>query len=540
MRRLIISPERALAEGREWRLLRQTLRQSCNKHFQHGNMSTSGIRNVLSTLDRLPFACGTIAPAPEMLAGMDPLIMHSDDSLSEQLRRAGLPVSDAQEIIDELTSVARGGLGRVAEALLPQEEPSPLPKISRPTSPDGVARVAWRDVSFNVTMPKLTFLRKCHEAVRLAGDGDGDGDGDHGADGGEAAPADATFRKQLFALLARYDALAARPNRRGASSTQGGGAGSQAAVPSPVIHAFETWAGAPPASCVECFASPLNHRDLFASRQHQGVPWTQGDIRSLLGAPPWYGSAFADVDAPFGGGRSFFDGDRSAAPSRQLSYQAPNNGGEQLPSSPRHRLLLLNPPFSPQPMARLLPSLHAILAASNEVRTTALVVVPSSFAQLIISSSEEGPHAADAAGDHPEGLTSHRVSNYLDALEASPYLLGSASLAAGEYAFVHGRNHEKTSKKKKAKGESLYAADFDTRLAVLSRHTADGVAVGVAGGASSEVGAAEGLPLGAADPLPIGSVQALLDALTTVWKKTLHERREAFDGKRKERNRKGR
>ena len=190
-------------------------------------------------------------------------------------------------------------------------------------------------------------------------------------------------------------------------------------------------------------------------------------------------------------------------------------------------------------MARLLPSLHAILAASNEVRTTALVVVPSSFAQLIISSSEEGPHAADAAGDPPEGLTSHRVSNYLDALEASPYLLGSASLAAGEYAFVHGRNHEKTSKKKKAKGESLYAADFDTRLAVLSSHTADGVAVGVAGGASSEVGAAEGLPLGAADPLPIGSVQALLDALTTVWKKTLQERREAFDGKRKERNRKG-
>ena len=123
---------------------------------------------------------------------------------------------------------------------------------------------------------------------------------------------------RVFALLARYEALAGPKHTPGGMGGSGGGSGSQAAVPASVIHAFEQWADMPPGSCIECFASPLNHRNVFEPRQYAGAPWTQANIRELLGASPWYCSAFEDVDAPFGGGVNFFYSRRGASRRQSL------------------------------------------------------------------------------------------------------------------------------------------------------------------------------------------------------------------------------
>ena len=69
-----------------------------------------------------------------------------------------------------------------------------------------------------------------------------------------------TFRQRLFQLLARYDAMGGGTH----------GAGNQAAVPPEVFEAFEAWARVPRGSCVECFASPLNHRMTGGVAAHSG------------------------------------------------------------------------------------------------------------------------------------------------------------------------------------------------------------------------------------------------------------------------------
>ena len=283
-------------------------------------------------------------------------------------------------------------------------------------------------------------------------------------------------------------------------------------MPASVIRRFEEWAGAAHGATVECFASPLNHRNLWSADTGGAAGdtslWTlprptaahlaRGGVdrpaahatRQLLGPAPWYGSAFPDVDACFGGGADFFSAP-AALPARPPLFSPPPPLPDSSPPSlasspPNHRLLLVNPPFGPKPLGGVIETLHAILGAPAEEaqRTTILLVTPWRAGRL-------SPDSTDPSSD------------YLSAIDASPYLAGSAVLEAGRHAFVHGRAHEKSSRK--AKGESLWTAEIDTRLAVLS-----------SGGDGS-------------------GAQELLDGLCGEWARALERRTEAVPGRRESR-----
>jgi hypothetical protein len=205
-------------------------------------------------------------------------------------------------------------------------------------------------------------------------------------------------------------------------------------VPASVYSALEDWAGEPRGAAVEGFASPLNHRLM--------------DLRAL-GPPPWYGSSFLEVDAPFGGGASLFlaNGEAAAAFQARLprridsamhrSEEPATDTGGGTNEGPHHRLLLLNPPYGPREMSSMIDSLDAIFraesallppvralgcirpTASEAVRTTALVVVPHTHGHR-----DPSPHHARLA--------------------SSPWLVGSAVLAPDEHVgFVDGRAHER-------------------------------------------------------------------------------------------------
>lgn len=481
---------------------------------------------MISTFDRLPFTWGKIALEPDLLARNEQI--GGDDSLCEQLRRAGMSSAEVQDAFGTLMDRARDGVEYIQETSAhAAQHASPIPKIVRSTK-DGALRVVWRDSVFPLSVARHTFLSKCHDSICHDSSAATAAAVDKAAGGSD----ERSFRMRVFALLARYEALAGPKHTPGGMGGSGGGSGSQAAVPASVIHAFEQWADMPPGSCIECFASPLNHRNVFEPRQYAGAPWTQANIRELLGASPWYCSAFEDVDAPFGGGVNFFYQPagrleaavsahaQEAESSHALTFPCRNHGcgpagvaaaGSPLASSShlrqQHQLLLLNPPYSPQPMLRLVPALERILAAA-QVRTTALVVFSSSHKQL----------------------------GGLDALDESPYLVGTATLAAGEHAFVHGRNYAKSSRK--VRGESLWTADFDTRLALLSNSGVHGSNNSSESSSSVTEVEASALARGEVGPSE-ADVRALLESVSKAWIRSLEERRAAFRGTRRERNRKG-
>ena len=129
-------------------------------------------------------------------------------------------------------------------------------------------------------------------------------------------------------------------------------------------------------------------------------------------------------DRCFGGGVSFFDaatelpqrpagGEASGEAAGEAAAEAAGEAGEEPPLH-HHRLLLVHPPLSPKPLPAMIPTLEAILAQSRSsgVSMTALVVIPSGL-------------PSDLASD---------ASDYHRAVDASPYHLGSATLAAGEHA----------------------------------------------------------------------------------------------------------
>jgi len=183
-------------------------------------------------------------------------------------------------------------------------------------------------------------------------------------------------------------------------------------VPPEVYEVLERWAGAPSLSAIEAFSSPLNHR---------------------IGAHPadpsfWFGSAFADVDAPFGGAGSFLSID-----SRRLAGRQP-------------ALLLANPPFFADHMLSTERVLSRMLRAADAI---ALVVVPA----LAGRPHADAPHCAPLA--------------------ASPLTRAAVSLRAGEHSFVSGVAHRRT-------------RGFHHRR--LSRHDTDVFVMSSARLAAAEVG----------------------------------------------------
>jgi len=218
--------------------------------------------------------------------------------------------------------------------------------------------------------------------------------------------ASGTFAIDLFSMIARYDAV---------SGTAG--AGAQAAVPEAVYGAFERAAG--DGAALEAYASPLNHR------MHR--PPSQ---------PLRFGTAFADTDAPFGGVGRF-----ETCAARLLADGGGGGGGG---AAAPHQLLLINPPFGPRDMLSMAAALEQQLAARRDgVPLTAVVVVPTLSARA--APGGEAPHMA--------------------ALEASPHIVASARLAAGQHAYVHGLAHRRTRVR-----SVLRAAAHESAVLVLSTH----------------------------------------------------------------------
>ena len=312
---------------------------------------------------------------------------------------------------------------------------------------EGLRSVVWHNAErtaissqrhsgvFELTEARLDWLRSQHAQVEL---------GRHVdatvlAAGTEAL--ESTFRQRLFQLLARYDGMGGGTH----------GAGNQAAVPPEVFEAFEGWASEPLGSCVECFASPLNHRSIAVApstahgsarkKKSRGARHRPAATRPLAEGPARFYSAFADVDTPFGSLGSF------------LAQQGPP------PPTGGHTLLLLNPPFFPRHMEAIAPTLARFFSAiraslpaetassaaaadtppPSPRRITALVVVPA----VGDGRSEEVPH--------------------LNALETSPFIVAHRTLAPNEHSFCQGAAYKRT------RGLHLrHLSRFPTMLYVLS------------------------------------------------------------------------
>ena len=160
MRFRLIPPEVAIAEGRHWRQLRGTIAQLVKAH---GTISTAGKRAVISTFDRLPFTWGKIALEPDLLARNEQI--GGDDSLCEQLRRAGMSSAEVQDAFGTLMDRARDGVEYIQETSAhAAQHASPIPKIVRSTK-DGALRVVWRDSVFPLSVARHTFLSKCHDSI---------------------------------------------------------------------------------------------------------------------------------------------------------------------------------------------------------------------------------------------------------------------------------------------------------------------------------------------------------------------------------------
>ena len=217
----------------------------------------------------------------------------------------------------------------------------------------------------------------------------------------------ATVASDIFRMLARYDAV---------SGTAA--AGVQAAVPDAVYGAFEQAAGG--GAALEAYASPLNHR-----------------MHRTPSRPLRFGTAFADTDAVFGGVGRF-----EACAARLLA----DGGGDGGAAEP-HQLVVVNPPFGPRDMLSMAAALEQQLAARRCGALTAVVVVPTLSAR--------------AAG----GEMAPRTAPHMAALEASPHIVASARLAAGQHVYVHGLAHRRTRVR-----SVLRAAAHESALLVLSTH----------------------------------------------------------------------
>ena len=101
---------------------------------------------------------------------------------------------------------------------------------------------------------------------------------------------------------------------------------------------------------------------------------------------------------------------------------------------------------------------------------------------------------------------------------------------------MHGRNYAKSSRK--VRGESLWTADFDTRLALLSNSGVHGSNNSSESSSSVTEVEASALARGEVGPSE-ADVRALLESVSKAWIRSLEERRAAFRGTRRERNRKG-
>jgi hypothetical protein len=241
---------------------------------------------------------------------------------------------------------------------------------------DAKKRGRLAQVRFPLVDDRLRWLRSQHEATAVS------------SNGRQQQPhCEETFLSDLFRMLVRYDGLGG-----GAS-----GSGNQAAVPAGVFAAMERWAKAEPGTCVEAFASPLNHRL---------------DRRSDS-SPAWFCSAFRDVDAAFGSSGSF------------LNF---NSLGRR-PAQSHHSILLLNPPFFASHMEAIPGHLNRLFGDLHFERLRST------------SSLGHQRHASALVVVSGRGVKQPAAAPHREKLLESPWFRGSLSLAGGSHSFEHGLQH---------------------------------------------------------------------------------------------------
>ena len=393
-----MAPRLALAQSVLWQSLRTQLRADV--------AGTATSSRLLKSFDSLPYRSNI---GRSWLPDADDLRAVVGGSLSDsQLRRLEQSAESARVQLLQAASASDDPRGHVIDVIDKGARQGHLHAVllQNQSSVDlellmancvvqlrrGELRLAMQDIrrefsEFTISEPRLRWLRAVHYARQ-----------------GTASPSELLFRTDLFRMLARYEGLAGL-----------NGAGNQAAVPHQVYSCFESWAGAPNGSAVEAFASPLNHR-----------------MEPTMESRVQFGSAFPDVDAPFGSLGRFTELPRlprGCAHSHELPrLPRGSNGradgrtdGRTSPSFPRgsaHTLVLANPPFFQPILDALEPKLWDLLHAAPDA--IALCVVPATGAR----EPSEAPH--------------------VQALRASPLTRGSVNLPAGEHAYASGVAHRLT------------------------------------------------------------------------------------------------
>lgn len=382
-----MAPRLALAQSVLWQSLRTQLRADV--------AGTATSSRLLKSFDSLPYRSNI---GRSWLPDVDDLRAVVGGSLSDRLEQSAesarvqlLQVASASDdprghVIDVIDKGARQG--HLHAVLLQNQSSVDLELLMANCVVQlrrGELRSALQDIrrefsEFTISEPRLRWLRAVHYARQ-----------------GAASPSESLFRTDLFRMLARYEGLAGL-----------NGAGNQAAVPHQVYSCFESWAGAPNGSAVEAFASPLNHR-----------------MEPAMESRVQFGSAFPDVDAPFGSLGRFTElprlprgSDEPRLPRGSDGWTDGRTDGRTPPRLPRgsaHTLVLANPPFFQPTLDALEPKLRDLLLDAPDA--IALCVVPATGAR----EPSEAPH--------------------VQALRASPLTRGSINLPAGEHAYASGVAH---------------------------------------------------------------------------------------------------
>jgi len=404
---LLDMPNASIAQRTAWLRLRSLL----SKDLLSSKAATSRVSEVLKAFDALPYGLQEPSslwlPSPtEIKDAFTPFEVTCDATQS----LAGAAETEAKFLHTFANKNHSNGSRKIQvsdsrEGLLwigLGTEPCSNPRSSR-MSNDAKRRARLAQVRFPLVKDRFDWLRTQHENVARNKNG-------------AHQYCEDTFLLDLFRMLVRYDGLGG-----GA-----GGSGNQAAVPAQVFSAFERWAKAEPGSCVEAFASPLNHR---LAKQSRGS------------SPAWFGSAFGDVDSAFGSLGSFLNSkDALLQPSTQSQH---------------HSIFLLNPPFFASHMEAIPGQLHRHFSDLNTDgsklesfphhrqprHSSALVVVPG-----------RGTKQSTAA---PHG----------EMLRKSPWFRGSISLAGGTHGFEHGLQH---CRHHKVDGSALRLSFHETEVHVLS------------------------------------------------------------------------
>ena len=409
---LLDMPYVSIAQRAAWLRLRSLL----SENILSSNVATSRISQVLKAFDTLPYVF--LEPSSQWLPS--PPAIHDVLSPFEVTCNVTQSLAEAAEteakFLHSLDSSNSYNHARKIQVSDPGEgllwiglgtEPCSNRSSSRLNN-DAKKRARLAQVRFPLVKDRFNWLRSQHENVARSNNA-------------AHQHCEDTFLLDLFRMLVRYDGLGG-----GA-----GGSGNQAAVPAQVFSAMERWAKAEPGSCVEAFASPINHRLAKYSKDS---------------APAWFGSAFWDVDSAFGSLGSFLTSDALLQKSAQC----------------HHSTFVLNPPFIASHMEAIPEHLnrHFNKLKTDESELASFPHRQRRYASALVVVPGRGVKQPAAAP--------HRIM-----LHKSPWFRGSISLAGGTHGFEHGLQH---CRHQNINSVALRPSFHETEVHVLSTYSPDELA----------------------------------------------------------------